>query len=164
MRMGTLLYTDDGEELSEHEGYLEFRLREPLVVPPMFRGGEPDRYEGWTSTWVAGIEELRCAVRAGCDCGWRGPELPWPGGEPSEEQHDALMEVWYDDHADPIRQQLGLLGPIVDANAGVIEANRILAAAVRRARDGGASWNEIGGALGVSKQTAWDRYGKDQQS
>jgi hypothetical protein len=74
----------------------------------MFSGCEPTRYEGWTSTWVVGVEERRCAVRAACDCGWRGPELPWPGpaatpwgAEPTDEQHDALMLVW-DRHIDTL--------------------------------------------------------------
>ena len=29
---------------------------------------------------------------------------------------------------------------------------------VRRARDGGRTWTEIGEALGVSRQAAWERY------
>jgi hypothetical protein len=110
--MGTFRFIDDGTGrqvgLYDHEGYLEYRLSEPLVVPPMFTDGEPTRYEGWTSTWVDGIEERRCAVRAACDCGWRGPELPWPGpaatpwgAEPTDEQHDALMLVW-DRHMDTL--------------------------------------------------------------
>jgi hypothetical protein len=29
---------------------------------------------------------------------------------------------------------------------------------VRRARDGGRTWTEIGASLGVSRQSAWERF------
>jgi hypothetical protein len=45
--------------------------------------------EGWSTVWAAGVDDLRCEALAGCECGWRGPRLPWSGGEPSDAQHDA---------------------------------------------------------------------------
>ena len=33
--------------------------------------------------------------------------------------------------------------------------------AIARAREGGASWSDIGDALGVSKQAAWSSYNQD---
>jgi hypothetical protein len=34
---------------------------------------------------------------------------------------------------------------------------------VQRAREGGHSWTEIGNALGVTKQTAWQRFSGDMR-
>lgn len=39
-------------------------------------------------------------------------------------------------------------------------AERVLVAAVQRARDDGASWQTIGDALGVTRQAAFQRFGK----
>jgi len=104
--VGTILFTAGGEGLYDHEGWLEYRLSEPLVLPPVFSDGEPTTYEGWTTLYATGVDELRCAVRAGCDCGWRGPESPWAGGEPTDAQHDEMMAVWELTHAGPLRDAL----------------------------------------------------------
>jgi hypothetical protein len=169
--MGTILVTDDGEWLEEHEGWVQFRLSKPLVVPPLFSDSEPDSYEGWTTAWVDGIEELRCAARAGCECGWRGPETPWPGGEPTEEEREALMEPWYDEHVNPIRREHAALSHIRAAHDALqtIEtqmhgAEDTLTRAVRAARDQGVSWTQIGYQLGVSKQAAQQRFGGDRET
>jgi len=46
--------------------------------------------------------------------------------------------------------------------AGIQEAHRTLEKwqrkAVRAARDGGATWDDIGTACGVSRQAAWERF------
>lgn len=47
-----------------------------------------------------------------------------------------------------------------EAAADYTEAEERLASNVRNARRCGNSWEEIGQALGVSKQTAYNRYGK----
>jgi hypothetical protein len=39
-------------------------------------------------------------------------------------------------------------------------AEQELEAAVKRAREGGQSWEKIAGALGVKRQSAQQRYGK----
>lgn len=41
---------------------------------------------------------------------------------------------------------------------GLVE--KVIAAAIQRARDRGASWKEIGDILGISRQGAFQRYGK----
>jgi hypothetical protein len=52
-------------------------------------------------------------------------------------------------------------GRLVTDAAGVREAAEgILVATVQQARDDGASWQTIGDALGVSRQAAFQRYGK----
>ena len=104
--MGTILFSAGGEGLYDHEGWLEYRLSEPLVLPPLVAGGEPAIYEGWTTLYATGVDDLRIAVRAGCDCGWRGPESPWAGGEPSDADHDEMMAVWELTHAGPLRDAL----------------------------------------------------------
>jgi len=103
--VGRILFNGH-EGLYDHEGWLEYRLSGPLVLPALFADEPPSVYEGWTTLYAAGVDELRCAVRAGCDCGWRGPELPWPGGEPTDEQHDALLAWWELSHAGPLRDGL----------------------------------------------------------
>lgn len=49
--------------------------------------------------------------------------------------------------------------------AGIREGSRNLdrwqRKAVRAARKQGLSWDEIGGALGVSRQAAWERFATD---
>ena len=45
---------------------------------------------------------------------------------------------------------------------GKLEAAKIhLRQQVRKAIHEGASWAEVGEALGVSRQAAWERFGKD---
>ena len=36
--------------------------------------------------------------------------------------------------------------------------DKLIRESVRRAREAGHSWTQIGEALGVTKQTAWERY------
>lgn len=62
------------------------------------------------------------------------------------------------------RRGLGLAG---DAAVGlhllaslIAEANGALAAAVADARDQGCSWAQIADLLGVTRATAWQRYGQ----
>jgi hypothetical protein len=67
------------------------------------------------------VEEKRCDGPSRMRLRLAGTRVAWPGGEPTEEQHDTLMEQWYHEHADPIRQELQLLSPIVEARAAHIE-------------------------------------------
>jgi hypothetical protein len=108
LAMGTIRYIGDPDGtnvgLDEHEGYLEFRLDEPVRdswKPPWPEEADQGTvYEGWTSTWTSDIDQHRVAVRAACECGWHGPELPWlPGVLETEEQTTALMMPW-DRHID----------------------------------------------------------------
>jgi hypothetical protein len=134
--MGTLLYLDDGEELSDHEGWLD----------------------GWSTN--------KDRFTPVCSCGWHGDSLPgWkPGEDSGDELYDAAMEQWYVEHADPIRRERTLLEPILEAHRAIANDQAALIKTVRRAREGGASWTEIGWQLGISKQAAWERFGKDQPS
>jgi len=52
---------------------------------------------------------------------------------------------------------LGLLGASIEVQA---QAAVLVAAAVERARDSGCTWQDIGDVLGVSRQAAFQRFGK----
>lgn len=57
-----------------------------------------------------------------------------------------------------MRDELVLLAAASQARD---EADRALLEAVRAARRGGATWHQIGEVLGVTKQTAWERFWRD---
>lgn len=63
--------------------------------------------------------------------------------------------------ATPIRTDPEELGTVI-GQAVQLRAitERVIAAAIYRARDQGASWQEVGDILGVSRQGAFQRYGK----
>lgn len=58
------------------------------------------------------------------------------------------------------RRMVEGLDAVTAAGRAVDAARDDLADAVRLARIGGASWQEISDRLGVSKQAVWTRYGK----
>lgn len=94
-----------------------------------------------------------------CSCGWSGTEVPvaedagkWR--EPSDDQEDALMDEWRR-HIAPFTRT----ARVRDLADRVAELSSDLAAAVREAKGQGASWTDLGRALGVSKQAAQQRYG-----
>jgi hypothetical protein len=71
--------------------------------------------------------------------------------------HDLRLRLAGDWEADPLDAlcEAGRLGDAVE------KMQRDL---VRRARAGGRSWAEIGSALGVSKQAAWERFASPEES
>jgi len=56
------------------------------------------------------------------------------------------------------------IGEIREAASEVDAARARLQQAVDRARERGTTWAEIGEALGITKQTAWQRFGKGESS
>lgn len=95
--VGTVRFVADAADpagrvgFDDHEGFLEFHLARPVVHT---WAGEAVSWEGWVSTWSAEIEAAREKVRAACECGWHGPDLPWAACEPTEAQEEALMLAW----------------------------------------------------------------------
>lgn len=131
------------------------------------------------------------AVRAGCACGWRSSEMfpidvkdhdgtegfeygsdaPFPYGA-WERQHIAplLGTTVPDDLTDAIATVRRLLAGLTTsrplaAAAAAAEVEKLGSAALQRAvtaaRDSGGSWEDIGQALGTSRQAAHQRFAKN---
>jgi len=93
--MGSVLFlrVEAGDGLYDHEGWLSWE--------------DPECGRDDCGTWGTGHGWERPSVRAACECGWRGPRLPWRGGHPEGDQEDALLAAWYV-HADAYRRDLEL--------------------------------------------------------
>jgi uncharacterized NAD(P)/FAD-binding protein YdhS len=63
-----------------------------------------------------------------------------------------LVGDWGDRPLDGLRQARGIERAL----------DKVLRDQVRRARDAGCSWSEVGDALGTSKQAAWERYSGEE--
>lgn len=59
------------------------------------------------------------------------------------------------EHDVPLEDVLAQLGPTAAAGAQV---ERNLGGWVQKARSLGATWAQVGGALGISRQSAWERF------
>lgn len=155
--MGTTL-----DNLYDHEGYAARKL--------------PD---GTFTSRVLDPSEFTAHVAA-CDCGRNGE---WHGSTeypPTEAGEDAAIEEWEREHARPLlamKAPEGLADDVtafldrlwtlaVERPVGVLSELRrierrtdeLLGEAVGRARDGGASWSEIGAELRMTKQSAQQRF------
>lgn len=62
---------------------------------------------------------------------------------------------------DPKTHRLTLLRVVTTRSQELAPARRNLADAVERARAAGATWAEIGSALGITRQAAYQRFGRD---
>lgn len=118
------------------------------------------------------------AWRAGCECGWRGPLWtrvkaadgaspdPWvsrpkrlihnPGEWPADLHSDAenaVIDEWRQ-HIAPWRS----VELVEEAAQRASAASRALDDAVRTAHASGASWADIGRAVGISRQSAHERW------
>ncbi|MDQ6796608.1 MAG: hypothetical protein M3011_01050 [Actinomycetota bacterium] len=140
--MGSVLYTEEGAGLHDHEGYVAHILDDGSSA-----GG----------TWTTDIGRRTVGWRCECSCGWAGPVYDSHGPHaPSDEQTDAMMDAdWEAAHARPLLPLAGLDILAQEAH----DATKNLRLGVGRARAGGVSWEQIGKVLGVSKQAVWERFG-----
>lgn len=66
---------------------------------------------------------------------------------------------------DPVQiQQTNVLNELREAHEQVRRNEGEVARSVTAARELGLSWSAIGSVLGVSKQAAWERYGKTEDA
>ena len=155
--------TDDGT----HEGFVELELEGPWIGQDASYA-RFDEVTGtwWTSTWAHGRPATTGRYRASCDGyesgtpkhgHWHGPVVTLvvddADGEPSESQADDLLAGW----SDHVRASDALLH-VTAADRAVRAAGAELHSTGRQARTAGRTWDEIGRALGVTRQTAWERF------
>lgn len=149
-------FTDiDGEkvELSDHEGWV------PVELVASWSYGYVDDETGtfWTGTSASDRPAVTGRCRAACECGWRGPIVTGVAtnayGDPTVSEQDRVMAPW-STHAD---EMVGLarVASAADAERGATET---LFGAVRTARHGGHTWAAIATMLGVTRQSAWQRF------
>jgi hypothetical protein len=127
-------------------------------------------HEGWPAAVLVdgreisggGRDDALTAIgwRAACACGWRSPQLhsraehPSPDGyPPTDELEDSMGDEW-EAHVRPLRS----LSAVADAERDRARAARVLDEAVRDARRNGQSWEAIGRAVGISRQSAHERW------
>jgi hypothetical protein len=118
-------------------------------------GDRPLGYSEWQYRPPADIT----GWRAGCDCGWLGPEHPRPAGLVPEFNDapadlEELCRAEWEAHVKPLKG-LAEVDQLATEHA---EIGRRLTAAVGRARGRGSSWAEIGAATGMSRQSAHERW------
>lgn len=107
---------------------------------------------------------------AACECGWRGE--PWqrvaPGAQnldrrlaysPDAFAPDRVEEAAHDEWLKHVAPERGLAA-IREAAVRRAQADRELEEAVRSAQSAGASWAKIGEALGISRQSAHERFAR----
>lgn len=136
----------------------------PGPGPLRWPEGEPETVDGREAIGWRGL----------CECGWRGPLWartdiassadtaahlvyadPGPEGDEPLEVEEAIRGEW-ENHLEP-SQSLDIVR--IEAQA-VNAAQARLTEAVRAAKTAGASWADIGSAVGVTRQSAHERWAR----
>lgn len=136
-------------------------------------------HEGWVARVLDdGIEDIGGTLdkaeadartvgwRAACECGWRGAtfypraEFPSEGSFPPEEvdgweNSTGCSAEWAAHLADAVPDL-----EVHDAALAYDEARERLDRAIARARAGGVPWSTIGRLTGMTRQSAWERWGE----
>ncbi|MFE7268537.1 hypothetical protein ACFU9B_42310 [Streptomyces sp. NPDC057592] len=174
------MWDHDLDGRREHEGLA--RALDDTGAPDgrIWNGHRWQEWDAWTETGSV-THPLRAggpaALRAECQCVWHGPTRPldsdpsvtaatveedWeqhiaaatvavPPRDVEEEISDLLLRLF----ALAEDRPLAALGALCDLE-GKIEPQRVVA--VGRARRQGDSWQKVADALGVARQSAWEKY------
>lgn len=175
----------DGVPDEEHEGS-PLGVLVNGVIPTSGTGNATFELAFRNGWWSAGGGAEDPGVEPGwllpaCVCGWRGERVPYDADDPGASENEARAR--WDAHMDdvtvyllPVAQAVELLvatletaresGDFDGKPLGVIKALRMaqtylgtqIASAVGAARARELSWEQIGDALGVTRQTAHERY------
>lgn len=103
----------------------------------------------WERVWPPEISDP-AARRVATDDPW------WIDGDPAVEE--AALPVW-ESHVSPQKA----IEAITSAQVATGRASRQLDEAVAAGRAGGLSWADIGRAVGVTRQAARERWGRNEQ-
>lgn len=167
------------DDLPDHEGYLGYRVASDLSAgigdDPPPRAGDVVGY--WNRhVHQAGID----AMVPACECGWQGTPVPVAGVDEAEDLRSVARIAWRTEHAagllaaappyDLGRELDGALDRVAELAGDrpvaalallrqiTTRADRVAHAAAGEARRRGSTWEEIGAALGVSRQAAAERF------
>lgn len=132
-----------------------------VSVADVVAGWEVRRYPGSDDVDVVVPWDLVATWRVSCVCGWSGGELPAVTDTqdgtrecPGDLEDRVFFSQW--------QAHIAPLVALVDLEQRVEQLRDIetrIADDVRLARAGGASWTQIGRAVGLSKQAALQRWG-----
>jgi len=174
------MWDDDRDGRREHEGLARALDESGAPDGRIWNGHTWQEWDSWSETGTVTFP-LRAggptALRAECQCVWHGPARPldadpsvtaavvkadWeqhiaaatvatPPRDFEEEMGDLLLRLY----ALAQDRPLAALGALRELE-GKIEPQRVIA--VARARHQGESWQKVADALGVARQSAWEKY------
>ncbi|UFR07164.1 hypothetical protein KBP30_41240 [Streptomyces sp. Go40/10] len=174
------MWDDDRDGRREHEGLARALDESGAPDGRIWSGHAWQEWDSWSETGLVTFP-LRAggpaALRAECQCVWHGPthrldadpsvtaakvKADWeehvgvatvaaPPRGVEEEMSDLVLRLY----ALAEDRPLAALGALRDLEAK-IEPQRVIA--VGRARRKGESWQKVADALGVARQSAWEKY------
>ncbi|WP_328418495.1 hypothetical protein OG542_40165 (plasmid) [Streptomyces violaceus] len=174
------MWDDERDGRREHEGLARALDESGAPDGRIWNGHGWQEWDSWSETGSVTFP-LRAggpaALRAECQCVWYGPTRPldanpsvtaaavktdWeqhiaaatiavPPRDVEEEMSDLVLRLYTLAQERP----LAALGALRDLE-GKIEPQRVIA--VARARHQGESWQKVAAALGVARQSAWEKY------
>lgn len=112
-----------------------------------------------TSKWTFEIADRVTGWRAGCECGWSGldtfdrTDYPSEHGSAPEQVTQYLGQAWHDHVYTAIPElRLHTLAAQRSLNDAALDSE------VQTLRLRSVSWEKIGAAVGISRQSAWERW------
>lgn len=174
------MWDDDRDGRREHEGVARALDESGAPDGRIWNGQTWQEWDSWTETGSVTFPLHAgdpTALRAECQCVWHGPARPldsdpsataaavkaeWehhitaatiatPPRDFEDEMSDLLLRLY----ALAQERPLAALGALRELEEKV-EPQRVIA--VARARRQGDSWQKVADALGVTRQSAWEKY------